>query len=205
MTTKLIYVFDSYCGWCYGLGPAIHDLDADEDIEIEVISGGLFSGRNAAPIGAFPHMPGANKRISDLTGVTFGANYQKVLKAGEMFLDSGAAAVGLVALKQASGGRDVDMAHAMQTVFYQDGLSLSDPKTYCLIAQDEGLDVNQVAALLDDPLTARKAAAERARAYELGVNSYPTLLAHTERGLTKIGSPVSSAKQLRTAVAALAN
>ena len=143
-STKLTYVFDAYCGWCYGFAPALHELAQDEGIDIEVISGGLFSGHHAGPIGALPHIPGANARIAALTGVRFGEAYETVLSDGTLHMDSDDAGTGLVALKEASGGKDLDMAAAMQQAFYIDGLSLSDTGTYRTIATREGLDPDVV-------------------------------------------------------------
>ena len=204
MVTNLTYVFDAYCGWCYGLAEALHEFADTNNVQVDVISGGLFSGNNAAPISAFPHMPAANQRITQLTGAQFGPAYQKILAAGQMWLDSDDASVGLVALKLASGGAQLGMARALQDAFYQDGLSLSDLETYRHIAAKEQLDIEQVLALLEDPGTAQIAAAERAHARNLGVHSYPTLLAHTSTGLSRVGSAVSSAAHLQSAVEQLA-
>ncbi|MHA7306413.1 hypothetical protein ACX80E_14410 [Arthrobacter sp. TMN-49] len=118
MTTHhLTYVFDAYCGWCYGFGPALHEVAKNKNITIEVISGGLFSGHRASPIGSLAHIPAANRRIETLTGVAFGDAYLAVLEAGTHLLDSDDAGTGLVALKEASGGRGLEMAVAMQRAF----------------------------------------------------------------------------------------
>ncbi|WP_258803627.1 DsbA family protein [Pseudarthrobacter sp. NS4] len=199
-STKLTYVFDAYCGWCYGFAPALHELAQDEGIDIEVISGGLFSGHHAGPIGALPHIPGANARIAALTGVRFGEAYGTVLSDGTLHMDSDDAGTGLVALKEASGGKDLDMAAAMQHAFYIDGLSLSETGTYRTIATREGLDPDLVEKLYTDPGTREKALSEQERVADLGIHSYPTLLMHTAAGPVKIGSPVYSAQQLRKAL-----
>lgn len=199
-STKLTYVFDAYCGWCYGFAPALHELAQDDSIDIKVISGGLFSGHHAGALGALPHIPGANARIAALTGVRFGEAYETVLSDGTLHLDSDDAGTGLVALKEASGGKDLDMAAAMQQAFYIDGLSLSDTGTYRTIATREGLDPDLVEKLYTDPGTRERALSEQERVADLGIHSYPTLLAHTAGGLVKIGSPVYSAQQLRKAL-----
>ncbi len=199
-STKLTYVFDAYCGWCYGFAPALHELARDGGIHIEVISGGLFSGHHASPIGALPHIPGANARIAALTGVRFGKDYEAVLSDGTLHMDSDDAGTGLVALKGAAGGHDLNMAAAMQQAFYIDGLSLSDKGTYRTIATREGLDPDLVEKLYTDPGIRDKALSEQSLVADLGIHSYPTLLVHTPSGLVKIGSPVYSAQQLRDAL-----
>jgi len=195
--TQLTYVFDAYCGWCYGFGPALREFAQDADINISVISGGLF---HAVSIGEMPHIPKANERITALTGAQFGPVYQAALTEGSFVMDSDDAGTGLIALKQATGDRDVELAGAMQRAFYRDGLSLSDVTTYQHIAAEHGLDAELVTQLFLDPGTRNKALAEQEHADALGVHSYPTLLAHTPTGMVKIGSPVATAAQLHTSI-----
>ncbi|XES00928.1 hypothetical protein HEP87_41040 [Streptomyces sp. S1D4-11] len=113
---RLTYAFDAYCGWCYGFGPALHEsatANADR-IELRVLSGGLFTGSRALPVSAYPHIPGANERITQLTGVTFGDGYRAALADGNVVMDSADAATGLVALRRQPGVNALDAAAAMQ-------------------------------------------------------------------------------------------
>ncbi len=193
---RLTYAFDAYCGWCYGFGPALHEFahgNADR-IDLRVLSGGLFSGPAAGPISAYPHIPGANKRIAALTGVTFGPGYEKVLAEGARVMDSTDAAVGLVALRRE--GAPLSAAAALQHAWYVDGLDLSDVEVYRSIATDLGLDADQVVADFTDPATRVEAEADFRELRRLGVDSYPTLLLHTDTGAHRLGGPVSSAAAL---------
>lgn len=112
---RLTYAFDAYCGWCYGFGPALHGFAAAnaDRIELRVLSGGLFTGSRALPVAAYPHVPGANKRIAQLTGVTFGAGYRRVLAEGTVVMDSADAAAGLVALRSQPGANALEAGAAM--------------------------------------------------------------------------------------------
>lgn len=120
---RLTHAFDAYCGWCFGFGPALHEFAEvnAERIDLRVLSGGLFTG--GAPIAAYPHILEANQRISQLSGVTFGDGYLRLLADGSAVMDSIDAATGLVAL-----GQGLDAAAAMQRAWYADGRSLSDPQ-----------------------------------------------------------------------------
>lgn len=197
----LVYVYDAYCGWCYGMSPALHALAEADDISLTVRHGSLFSGEASAPIGAFGHIPAANARIAELTGVRFGPEYERVLAEGALILDSDAAARGLAALRRAAGrSRDLEMAAAMQRAFYRAGRSLSDPRTYETIAVEHGLDGEQVSRLLDDEAIASAAREEQDRLIALGVHSYPMLLLRRGDRLVQIGGPTSSAAQLRARI-----
>lgn len=199
---RLTYAFDAYCGWCYGFGPALREFaDANADrIDLHVLSGGLFTGPRAQPIGAFPHIPGANARIAQITGVTFGDAYQRVLAEGTRVMDSTDAATGLVALRRQAPERQLEMAGAIQRAWYVDGRDLSAVEVYRAIATDLGLDPNATDAAYRDPASRAEAEREFRELRKLGVDSYPTLLLHTETGVHRLGGPVSKAATLTEAL-----
>ncbi|MBL1098413.1 DsbA family protein [Streptomyces coffeae] len=200
--TRLTYAFDAYCGWCYGFGPALHAFaEANaERIELRVLSGGLFTGHAARAVAFYPHIPGANARITELTGVTFGAAYEKMLAEGTTVMDSADAATALVALRSQPGVTDLDASAALQRAWYRAGRSLSDPAVHRDVAVQLGVDADAVAAAYADPATRAEAEADFLEVRRLGTDSYPTLLLHTETGIDRLGGPVSSAESLTRAL-----
>ncbi|MEU4520002.1 DsbA family protein [Amycolatopsis sp. NPDC024027] len=199
MKARLTYVFDAYCGWCYGFGPAIRDFAAANAgrIELDVVSGGLFTGARVAPIGTMPYVADANARIAELTGAEFGPGYRALVADGRFEMDSTAAAAGFAALRAAAPGQALAAAEAMQRAFYFDGLSLSEASTYRHIAGLLGLAADAVLAAFN----ARTGAAQDfTRAARLGVTSYPTLLLHTATGVLRLGGPAATATQLTAAL-----
>jgi putative protein-disulfide isomerase len=199
MKARLTYVFDAYCGWCYGFGPVIRDFAAANSgrIDLDVVSGGLFTGARVAPIGTMPYVADANARIAELTGAEFGPGYHALVAGGRFEMDSTAAAAGFAALRAAAPGQALDAAEAMQRAFYFDGLSLSEASTYRHIAGQLGLAADTVLTAFD----ARTGAAQDfTRAARLGVTSYPTLLLHTGTGVLRLGGPAATAAQLTAAL-----
>nr|WSW63665.1 DsbA family protein [Streptomyces sp. NBC_00998] len=175
---NLVYVFDAYCGWSYGFAPTLAEVTLRHPgLPVEVVSGGLFTGARAAPIREFGYVQGANTKIGELTGVEFGAGYERLIADGSFVMDSLDAARGMAALRQAAPDRAVELAIAVQAAFYQDGLSLSDPGTFTRIAAAAGLDPLEVGAALAAPAAPLVAEADFRRAAALGANAYPTLLA----------------------------
>ncbi|MFE7835154.1 DsbA family protein [Streptomyces sp. NPDC057474] len=175
---KLIHVFDAYCGWSYGFAPTLAELvRRHPGLDVEVVSGGLFTGSRRVPVGEFGNVQGANAKISELTGVAFGAGYERLIADGSFVMDSEAAARGVAALRQAAPDRIVELATALQSAFYVDGMSLSDPATYRAVAEAAGLAADGVAEAFAAPASATAANADFERTAALGVNSFPTLLA----------------------------
>lgn len=199
---ELTYAFDAYCGWCYGFAPALHrfvDANADQ-IHLRVLSGGLFSGAAAGPIGAYPHIPAANERIARLTGVTFGTPYQRMLAEGTTVMDSTAAATGLVALRQQAPERSLELAAAIQAAWYLHGRDLRDVAVYRDIAAEKGLDVQAVTEAYAHPAVQAEAEQDFRVLRRLGVSQYPTLLLHSDTGVHRLGGPISSAEALTAAL-----
>ncbi|MFC8663897.1 DsbA family protein [Streptomyces sp. NPDC057199] len=199
---RITYAFDAYCGWCYGFGPALHDfVSANTDrIELRVLSGGLFTGPRALPVATYPHIPGANARIAQLTGVTFGDGYLKTMAEATAVMDSFDAALGLVALRNQPGANALDAAVAMQRAWYLDGRSLSDVQVYRDIAAELGLNTDAVATAYTSPAARAEAEADFHEVRRLGVDGYPTLLLHTAVGTDRLGGPVTSSDALTRAL-----
>jgi putative protein-disulfide isomerase len=200
--STVTYAFDAYCGWCYGFGPAVRafaEANADR-IQLEVVSGPLFTGSQARAIGTFPHIPEATKRIEELTGVTFGAGYMRMLADGSTVMNSVDASAGVLALRSQDHVRPLDAAAAVQHAWAVDGRDLSDPRVYREIAETFGLDVDAVVAVFADPATRNRVEAGFRRVRQLGVDSYPTLLLHTKHGVRRLGGPTSTAQALTRAL-----
>jgi putative protein-disulfide isomerase len=202
-STRLIYVFDAYCGWCFGFGPALREFAMAHagQVEVEVVSGGLFVGQHLAPLGSMPHVAAANERIAQLTGARFGDGYRRLVEDGSFVMDSGAAAVGFAALRaEAPAHTMLELAGAMQQAFYVDGLSLSDPQTYIRLSRAHHHDDAAVVGRLGTAVTDAAAKDDLQRSRSLGVSSFPTLLVQTPTGTARLGGPTSSATQLAAAL-----
>lgn len=175
---KLVYVFDAYCGWSHGFSSTLREVtDRHPDLPVEVVSGGLFTGSRRVPIGEFGYVGGANAKIHQLTGAQFGDGYEARIADGSFVMDSEAAARGLAALRQAAPNRAAELAGALQRAFYVEGRSLSTAETYRAIAEEVGLDADDVVQVFESPASETAARADFRRAAELNATAFPTLLA----------------------------
>ncbi len=60
---KLVYVFDAYCGWSYGFAPTLAELvRRHPDLDVEVVSGGLFTGSRRVPDPGVRIRPGCQRQ-----------------------------------------------------------------------------------------------------------------------------------------------
>ncbi|MEU5396014.1 DsbA family protein [Streptomyces tibetensis] len=175
---KLIYVFDAYCGWSHGFSRTLREVASRHpELDVDVVSGGLFTGPRRVPIREFGYVQGANAKIAELTGAEFGEAYDRLIADGSFVMDSEAAARGVAALRQVAPAREVELATTLQRAFYVDGRSLSDPATYRKVAEEAGLDADAVIAAFEAPRAQEAAQADFRRAAALGVTGFPTLIA----------------------------
>ncbi|WLP59131.1 DsbA family protein [Bacillus pumilus] len=194
---SLIYVWDAYCGWCYGFSNSIRTLHENHpEMSLTLVSGGLFVGERSLPIKEYPHISEANQRISQLTGVEFGERYQKLLANGTFVLDSEAAAIGFSALRSVAPDRTLYLASSMQKAFYQDGKSLSDDETYQEIALAHQLDPNIVIERMKTKEVINDAYADFAKVHQLQVNGYPALLLKKGDEYFNVGGGAMTAEKL---------
>ncbi len=176
----IYYFFDTYCGWCYGFDKAVSEfLDRmPDDLDICLVSGGLFTGDRIAPISAYGYIKAANQQIADVYGVTFGDAYNDLFDDDSQLMDSAHPASGLALVRPHLTGKEfVRFAIALQKAFYQDGADLSKPDVYLTLAQAFGVadkvSKEEVAqALVDKTL----ASADFDFTAKCGIQSYPTFL-----------------------------
>lgn len=194
---SLIYVWDAYCGWCYGFSESIRTLHENHpELPLTLVSGGLFVGDRSVPIKEYPYIPETNKRISQLTGVVYGEAYLELLANGTFVMDSEFAAIGFSALRSIAPERAVYFASAMQHAFYYEGKSLSDLETYREIAIAHNLNPELVIERMQEKDTINDAYADFSNVQQLNITSYPTLLLKKGEEYYSLGGGTMTAEKL---------
>lgn len=192
------YVFDAYCGWCFGFDPLVVALAEQrrDAFALHVLSGGLFVGELSAPLRSFPHIARANAEIEGRGEVTFGEPCLELVAEGSFVMDSTAAACGFAALRSLRPDDAVPLAAAMQDAFFVRGEDLSNEATYRRIAHDHGLDADEVALRFASPDYARIAQEGFAAARALGADGYPALIARFGARVESLPTYGTSANEL---------
>lgn len=185
---SIVYIMDAYCGWCYGFSDSISIFhENNPEVSIEVLSGGLFTNERSLAIKNYPHIPQANKKISQATGAIFGERYEELLREGNTILNSEHPAIGLSALKSLDSTKGVEYAAEIQKSFYLDGKNLNDNEVYLSIADKFGLD----RPLLKEKLASKEildsAHNDFIKSHTLKVEGYPTLLLKQDQTYTYLG------------------
>lgn len=202
---RLVYVFDAYCGWSHGFSGTLRKIMARHPyLDVDVVSGGLFTGMRRVPIREFGYVQGANAKIAEMTGAEFGPAYERLIADGSFVMDSEAAAWGVAALRLAAPDRGAELAMDLQRAFYVDGYSLSDPATYRRLAERLGLDPDALVSLFEAPEARAAAEADFQRTADLGVTAFPTLLAVNGGASSVLARGQASPEDVEATLSALA-
>lgn len=207
---KLYYIWDAYCGWSYGFNHILKEfLTNHSDINLKMISGGLFIDEHALPIGQFTDMVRTNQAITKLYGISFGEAYNDILTQGDLVLESTYPATAFAVMKnQVARHAHLDLALAIQNAFFQEGKSLSDASVYLDLARRFGLTKQVLRQELEEAFASQDSAKEDFEVAEtLGVTSYPTLVLEVEGHYAVLDTALSNSQafeqEFLTAVAKL--
>lgn len=178
---QLMYIFDPFCGWCYGFSPVIKKLkDNFQDVfDFKVYTGGMVLGERVGTIGEkFAYIKnGAAAQVEQTTGVVFGEAFkQNILEPGDYIVNSEPPSIAFTTLRALAPGNDVEIAHDMQNALYFEGKSFNDTDTYLELANKYSIDQKEFTRIYENPEARERTYAEFQMIQQLGVQGYPTVV-----------------------------
>lgn len=179
--TKIYYIYDALCGWCYGFSPVISRFEEERKLEFdfEVLSGGMVRGPRVGPIGMVaPYIKEAYKQVEQSTGVKFGPNFLSQLNKGEEspVFDSVPPSKALIIFKHMQPAKQLAFASALQKAIYFDGIAPTDPEALAKVASGFGIDRDYFLKAMDTDEAGHKAAQEFALVENWGVSGFPAVV-----------------------------
>jgi putative protein-disulfide isomerase len=144
MSAPITYLFDPFCGWCYGAAPQIARLrEALGDDRVQGLPVGLFAGDYARPMDAeFRDYAWSNdQRIAAMTGQQFSrAYFDRVLSDFETPLDSGPPTRAFAVADLLRQGSGLALLDRMQRARFVEGRNLCSTATLFDLAAELGHD-----------------------------------------------------------------
>ena len=141
METRLHYIYDPLCGWCYAVGPLVKAARAV--ISVELHGGGMMTGTRRQRITpAWRDYVAPNDRhISQVTGQVFGEAYlHGLLEDYSAWLDSEPPTAAVLTAQQLRGA-GLDMLALLYEAHYVEGRRIADEAVLTHLATQIGLDV----------------------------------------------------------------
>lgn len=194
--TRLTYLFDPLCGWCYGASPVLRALADHVGYTVVPAPSGLFCGERGRPMNdEFAAYAWTNdQRIARLTRQRFTEQYRRdVLGNRASRLDSAPATLALTAVALTAPEREFDALESIQTARYVSGRDVTNSAVLGDIL--ESLDLTRAAQLIvaptEDLVSANRARIESSRALmrQFGVSGVPALIVGDDAGGRLLDSP----------------
>lgn len=148
----LHYLYDPFCGWCYGAAPLVTAAAEIEGVEIKPHGIGMLSGDQSKMMSGEwrdfvrPH----EERITAHSQQEFAEPYVKgVLDHEDVLLDSSPPTAAMLTAEKLEG-RGVEMLKRLQTAYYQEGRAITDPKIIEQVAVELGFDPQHFMKMFDE-------------------------------------------------------
>ena len=138
--TRLHYIYDPLCGWCYAVAPLVKA--ARSVMPVTLHGGGMMTGERRQQITPeWKAYVGPNDRqITQLTGQPFGEAYLNgLLSDSTAWLDSEPPTAAVLAAQQVNAA-GLDMLARLYEAHYLEGRRIADEAVLTDLAQELGLD-----------------------------------------------------------------
>ena len=178
---RIIYCYDAYCGWCYGFSEVMKKIYSQykNKMEFEVLSGGMILPEEPVSISATAkYIEGAYKRVEEITGIKFGADYLWHIKHPEIsdwFPNSEKPAIALCVFKDYYPDKQVVFAADLQYALHFEGRDLTDDEAYRLLLDKYNIPAEEFYEKLEDEEYKEQAHYEFALCKQLNVTGFPAV------------------------------
>lgn len=205
----VIYVGDPMCSWCWGVSPAVKEIErycADQQIGFALLVGGLRPGGGDPWNASFrDFLRHEWQEIQRRTGQPFG--FQLLDRASYNY-DTEPACRAVVAVRSMLQARPrateilVSFFAAIQQKFYTRGDDPREIEFYREICERHELDFDQFQAIAQSQENLRATREDYARVREWGVRGFPSFLLQFQGGISVVRSGFVTAQELKDAVSA---
>lgn len=183
MNTKLIYVHDPMCSWCWGFADTYETLVSQlpDDMEVVRLLGGLAPDTNEPMPEAMQQMLQQTwQRIEEMIpGKYFNFDFWTDCTPRRATYP---ACRGVIAAREQGEQYDPMMTQAIQQAYYQLAKNPSDNETLIELADELGLDKNRFEQVLVANETQQQLLNEIATTRGMEINGFPSLiLQHHDR------------------------
>ncbi|MER0216693.1 MAG: DsbA family protein [Nitrosomonas sp.] len=175
-TSRIFYIHDPMCSWCYAFSQSWAALQRDlpHDMDIVYLVGGL------APDTAEPMPPATQKMVQQawqrieqtVPGVHFNWDFWS---RNTPIRSTYPACRAVLAAKKQRTEAEPEMIRAIQTAYYQQAKNPSLPETLQACAREIGLDADAFIEDLKSPAIENELQQQMQQARSMEVYSYPSL------------------------------
>lgn len=185
--SRLYYVADPMCSWCWGFAPVLARVvrDLPPDLPLQYVMGGLAPDSDEPMSEAVrQYVQAAWNAVEQATGAHFNRDFWTSCEPLRSTWPACRAVLAAAAQRAEAGPA---MFRAIQNAYYLAARNPSDKETLRELALEiPGLDVDRFAEALDSSDTQSRLDADFALRDRLGANGFPTLIFEDEGRLLQV-------------------
>lgn len=186
MSSRLIYVMDPMCSWCWGFAPVVRSLIEQARVRgvgTDLVVGGLRQERVAMDQAARERTASYWQAVHEASGQPF--NFEAGLPEGLVY-DTEPACRALVAARDLDAEAAWRLAELIQQAFYVEGRDVTLVPELVDLAEAAGIPRIEFADRFDSQATRDATAADFDWSRNLGIAGFPTLLAEHDGQLALV-------------------
>nr|WP_256834533.1 DsbA family protein [Pseudomonas oleovorans] len=180
MASRLLYVMDPMCSWCWGFAPVIETLveqAAAADVPLQIVVGGLRRDQVAVDAAARVRYLGYWQAVNASTGQLF--DFERGLPEG-MVYDTEPACRALVTARNLDAQSAWTLLKLIQQAFYTEGADVTQASVLVQLAEQAGIPRIEFAEAFDSRAMEDATAVDFTWVQDLGIAGFPTLLAERD-------------------------
>lgn len=195
--TRLLYVMDPMCSWCWGFAPvlgALVEQAATLGVGVELRVGGLRREQASLTPAQRVRILGYWQAVNAASGQLF--DFKRGLPPGFVY-DTEPACRALVTARRLDERRVWALLQAIQQAFYQQGEDLTQARVLLALAEQVGFSRRAFAEHFDSPALHQATEADFAWVRDLGISGFPTLLGAGASGYALLTNGYQPLEQLQ--------
>ncbi|MBJ7546724.1 DsbA family protein [Pseudomonas sp. OA3] len=180
MASRLLYVMDPMCSWCWGFAPVVEALAeqaAAAGVPLQIVVGGLRRDQVAIDAAARVRYLGYWQAVNASTGQLF--DFERGLPEGLVY-DTEPACRALVTARQLDAASAWTLLKLIQQAFYTEGADVTQASVLVQLAEQAGIPRIEFAEAFDSQAMQEATAADITWVQDLGIAGFPTLLAERD-------------------------
>ncbi|PIA74224.1 disulfide bond formation protein DsbA [Ectopseudomonas toyotomiensis] len=180
MASRLLYVMDPMCSWCWGFAPVVEALAeqaAAAGVPLQIVVGGLRRDQVAIDAAARVRYLGYWQAVNASTGQLF--DFERGLPEGLVY-DTEPACRALVTARQLDAASAWTLLKLIQQAFYTEGADVTQASVLVQLAEQAGIPRIEFAEAFDSQAMQEATAADFTWVQDLGIAGFPTLLAERD-------------------------
>ncbi|WP_278620584.1 DsbA family protein [Ectopseudomonas oleovorans] len=180
MASRLLYVMDPMCSWCWGFAPVVEALAeqaAVDGVPLQIVTGGLRRDQLAINAAARVRYLGYWQAVNASTGQLF--DFERGLPEGLVY-DTEPACRALVTARQLDAASAWTLLKLVQQAFYTEGADVTQASVLVQLAEQAGIPRIEFAEAFDSQAMQEATAADFTWVQDLGIAGFPTLLAERD-------------------------